>query len=283
MASNPEPHQARRPRRYGFQGKPARCARSWFGVKGQPALNRSDSCSSVKVARRSQRQNPNTFPSGFKRNHGSLRKLLAIFLKNKNQPVCAGFRAQIPCSNLNHRGTLLLDLAMNCAESEIIGKENFIPVASRLKKVRVRSIARTEVLPVGSPDTAVSQGCHPTRRQVHIDEQLQAGSSGRSASSVRQAAYARAAWISARSIYGYSSNTESSLCPDASRPSNVPTVTRVPATQGFPPITAGSERIRSNSMKGIMCKPGSFGKRLTRQGGRAQSGAEGSSSSIPGH
>src|SRR5438093_10179094 len=51
--------------------------------------------------------------------------------------------------------------------------------------------------------------------------------------------------MSRASRYGYAARISSAVWPLASNPINVPTVTRSPRMQGFPPITAGSCVIRS--------------------------------------
>ena len=50
--------------------------------------------------------------------------------------------------------------------------------------------------------------------------------------------------MSSSSKYGYASRICAVECPAASKPTTVPTVTRKPRMQGFPPMTAGSRVIR---------------------------------------
>src|ERR1700744_1309052 len=86
---------------------------------------------------------------------------------------------------------------------------------------------------------------NPLRRQVHIDKYFHEAERGTSISSERQAAYDKAAVKSSCCRYGYIFKTSSAVRPEASKPITVPTVTRNPRMQGFPPITFGLSVIRS--------------------------------------
>lgn len=101
----------------------------------------------------------------------------------------------------------------------------------------------------------------------------QADSSGTSISSFRQAANCNAARMSSASKYGYIFSTSSEVCPDANNPSTVPTVTRMPRIQGFPPITAGSKVMRSISIPTNMLQL-KHARESNLQWGRAPKGAE---------
>src|ERR1035437_656125 len=84
---------------------------------------------------------------------------------------------------------------------------------------------------------------YPIGRQIHVDQDLHAGASGSSISSTRHAAYERASRRSSSSRYGYAFRISPKEWPAATSPTIVPTVTRKPRMQGFPPMTLGSNVI----------------------------------------
>ena len=196
----------------------------------------------------SQRQNTDSLTCGSYCYNRSSQKCRLIFSKCANNPITLRFGRSIGGPQLHNRWLSTPRFTEQSSKIQIIGKNNFTPPQRLFKNFMVRSHWRTAGHPVFGRNSCQFEHLQPIWRKVHIDQHLQADSSGTSISSLRHAANWSAAKISFASKYGYIFRISSDEWPAANNPSTVPTVTRMPRIQGFPPITAGSKVMRSISM-----------------------------------
>jgi hypothetical protein len=120
------------------------------------------------------------------------------------------------------------------------------PCSRAIHDYRVGRLRIAEIDPMVRVEASQRQEADPLRSQIHVNQELHFAS-GTSNSSERHAAYAKASETSSDSRYGYNRSTSSRVCPEASKPTIVPTVTRIPRMQGRPPITSGSAVMRVSS------------------------------------
>src|SRR5262249_20899231 len=100
--------------------------------------------------------------------------------------------------------------------------------------------------PVQCVVSGVIQIVNPAGCEIHVYQKPHQLASGNSRPCARDAANASASRISSASRYGKSRNNSSMDRPAAIASTIMPTVTRIPRIQGFPPITSGFVEMRLN-------------------------------------
>lgn len=160
--------------------------------------------------------------------------------------IAAGSRRRLGNSQLDDARTVEACCSENSAKVEIVSEEDHAVVATPTEDHVIGSIRFTDGRPVTCLVSARRQKIHPRGREVHVDDDSHVPTAS-SNSSLLHAAYCSAARMSSGSRYGYRSTISTLDLPAATSPTMVPTVTRRPRRQGFPPITAGSRVIRLSS------------------------------------
>ncbi len=161
----------------------------------------------------------------------------------KNGALTGTLRCDIPSSQLDNTRRPHLRGREDGSEIEIV-REDDISVFSRpSKKMGIRGGRPAHRLPMQCLMSECFQYRAPCRRQIHVDQQVHAGTKGTWISSARHAAYVKASVMSSGSRYGYSARIFSRVYPAATRPTSVPTVTRMPLMHGRPPMTVASNVI----------------------------------------
>jgi hypothetical protein len=139
-----------------------------------------------------QRQQSHPLAARFHDDQRALRERFSVVTQHLQKQETNLFRTRIRAPHLNHARSGCVGDRQQISEIKIVGKDHVIVYTGPLHDDGIGCARFADHAPMPGCTAMIFEPAYPTRRKIDVDEQVHAGSNGRSCSSSRHAAYARA-------------------------------------------------------------------------------------------